>query len=309
MRPNLRKLISACLIIIIFYFLLKNLVVNWRNIPFKELKLDFSLLILSFFLLFLTFLIFVAAWRSILKSLGETLGFSSSFWIMTASQMGKYVPGKIWFILGRIYMAKQEKLSGVNVALSVLVETILTLLCGMILVVISIFLSQAKIHIPLWSLFLLVVAGIVILHPSILNTITNFFLRLFKKDTIHIPFSFTRMLALSIYYWGLWATQIIGFFFLVNSIYRVSIIHYASIIFVYTTSWIVGFIAPFAPGGLGVREGIMSLGLSTIMPPGLAIGISFLTRIWITVFEVIIFVIGFIVKPGKKRGETNGQKR
>ncbi len=300
MQSTLRRIISLLIIGVIFYFLIKNLLANWQNIPFQELQFNFLQLILSFLMLFVTFIIFVAGWQAILRSINEKLGFRKSFWIMAASQMGKYAPGKIWFILGRIYMAKKEKLRGTNVALSILVETVMTMVCGGILVLASLLLTQEKSDVPPWLLFTLVIAGIMFLHPSVLNNVVNFVLRIFKKEQINIPISFVGMLILSMYFWGLWLTQIFGFFFLINSIYPISITKFANIIFIYTTSWIVGFLAPFAPGGLGVREGIMTLGLSTIMPSSLAVAISFLARIWVTVFELIVFVIGLLIRPKEK---------
>jgi hypothetical protein len=61
-----------------------------------------------------------------------------------------------------------------------------------------------------------------------------------------------------------------------------------------------GFIVIFAPGGLGIREGMMTLLLSPLVPTPLAIAISFMQRVWMTIFEVIIFFVGLVIK--KKAG-------
>jgi uncharacterized membrane protein YbhN (UPF0104 family) len=153
---------------------------------------------------------------------------------------------------------------------------------------------------PLWTLVMIILPGIVLLHPAVLGFLAGIVLRIFKRERVVVPLSFGRMLALSLYYLSLWLTQIFGFYLLMNSFYRVPVAHLTKIVFVYTSSWILGFIAPFAPGGLGVREGIMSLGLATILPPGLAIGISFLSRIWLTVFELIVFGIGLLFRSGRR---------
>ncbi len=301
MHPALRKALSAALITVIFFFLIRDFVRNWQNIPFDKIHFSVIPIIVSYVLLFVTFLIFVTAWRSILKNLGEKLDFRNAFWIMCSSQMGKYMPGKIWFFLGRIYMARQVKLKGLNVALSILIETILTIIWGVVLALISILVSKNRAHFPLWILFLLIIVGVVILHPSILNRSINFSLRILKKDKITIPLSYPHLLLLSLYFWGLWIAQLIGFYFVINSFYEITLTYLPFIIFVYTTSWIAGFLAPFAPGGLGVREGIMSLSLSSIMPTGLAIGVSFISRIWITSFEIIVFLIGLLIRPRHKK--------
>jgi uncharacterized membrane protein YbhN (UPF0104 family) len=63
-----------------------------------------------------------------------------------------------------------------------------------------------------------------------------------------------------------------------------------------------GFVVIFAPGGLGVREGMMTLLLSSIIPTPLAIAISFVARVWMTLFEIVVFFIGLLVrKAGRKQ--------
>lgn len=60
-----------------------------------------------------------------------------------------------------------------------------------------------------------------------------------------------------------------------------------------------GFVVIIAPSGLGVREGMMSLMLSSFIVTPLAIAISFLSRVWITVFELIMLFIGAIFGRSK----------
>lgn len=300
MRPTLRKALSAAVIAVIFFFLIRDFVRNWQSIPFSEIRFQPLPIFLSYGLLFMTFVIFVTAWQAVLRGLGEQLGFRRSFWIMAASQMGKYMPGKIWFFVGRVIMAKQEQLKGVTVGLSVFVETVLTLIWGAVLMLVSLGFSRAQSPMPLWMLVIIIVPGLALLHPAVLGFLAGVIMRIFKREQVVIPLSFGRMLFLSLYYLSLWLTQIFGFYLLMNSFYRVPAVHLPRLVFVYTSSWILGFIAPFAPGGLGVREGIMSLGLATILPPGLAIGISFLSRIWLTVFEIVVFGIGLLFRSKRR---------
>jgi hypothetical protein len=109
------------------------------------------------------------------------------------------------------------------------------------------------------------------------------------------------MLKLSIYFLISWLAQIMGFYFLINSIYPIALSKIFNLSAVYTLSWITGFIVLFAPAGLGVREATMSLLLSPILLTPLAIATSFITRVWITIFEVVIFFAGLIVRKKTAR--------
>lgn len=297
-----KKFLIIIILLIIFSFLISNLIKNWQNIPFNSLRFNLINLIISFVLLCINFLIFVQGWRVIILKLGSNISFKNSFWIMSSSQIAKYVPGGIWFALGRVYLGKSEKLKEEIVALSVVVETGLTFLTGILVFLLSITLMEQKFItnflfvIPIFFLFLIA------LYPPLLNKLTNFALRIFKKPAIHLDISFGQILQLSIYFLGLWFAQIIGFYFLINAIYPIALSKIFNLTAAYTLSWMTGFVVIFAPGGLGVREGMMTLLLSPILPTPLAIVMSFITRIWITIFEIVIFFVGLLIKKaGSKK--------
>jgi len=293
---SIRKVLTVIVITVIFYFLISNLTRNWQKIPFHELRFDPLSLIISFVFLFINFLLFVEGWRRIIHRLGDKICFRNAFWIMSSTQIAKYVPGGIWFALGRVYMGRIENLKEEIVALSVVVETGLTFLVGILLFLVSIILTQKQMltHylfvVPIFLVFL------VVIYPPVLNSIMNHALKFFKKPKMTLNVSFLQVLQLSIYFVGLWLAQIIGFYYLINTIYPISGSVLFSLASAYSLSWMTGFVVIFAPGGLGVREGMMTLLLSPILPTPLAIAITFIARVWITIFEIIIFFIGLLVK-------------
>ena len=65
----------------------------------------------------------------------------------------------------------------------------------------------------------------------------------------------------------------------------------------------LGFIVLIAPGGLGVREGSILLFLKDLFPIGIASLIALTSRIWITIHELLNFLIFgliFLTKIRKK---------
>ena len=63
----------------------------------------------------------------------------------------------------------------------------------------------------------------------------------------------------------------------------------------------------FAPGGLGVREGILVYLLSHVMPGPVAVIISILTRLWMTLIEIgligVIYLVSQTWRDPKKEGQ------
>jgi uncharacterized membrane protein YbhN (UPF0104 family) len=95
-----------------------------------------------------------------------------------------------------------------------------------------------------------------------------------------------------------------GFYMLASSLYPLPVSELLFVGGVYGLSAIIGIISIFAPSGIGVREGIMVLGLSLIMPSEYAVIIGVVSRLWATVAELILVLGAFIAEKisgyGKK---------
>jgi len=291
----IRRLLAAVVVLVIFFFLIRSLVRNWHQIPFADLRFNPFYLLLSFFFLLVTFLIFVKAWQTIIRSLEGDISYPFAFWVMAASQTAKYVPGGVWFALGRVYLARSEKLSAEKIGVSVIIETGLTFLVGILLFFLALSLAHPEnlvnylLLIPVFLFFILV------LYPPVLERFVNIGLKMIRRPPVLIKMRYGSLLGIAVYFLGLWLAQIVGYFLLINALYPVPLGQFPALAAIYIISWMAGFIIILAPGGLGVREGTMTLLLSSVVSSALAIGISFLSRVWVTIFEVAIFFTGLII--------------
>ena len=71
-------------------------------------------------------------------------------------------------------------------------------------------------------------------------------------------------------------------------------------------AWIVGFLAVFAPGGLGVRESVLVLLLEQVMPVGPAVVLTALGRLWWMAGEVGLLVISTAAVTLSRRSRREG---
>ncbi|HEX7319656.1 MAG TPA: lysylphosphatidylglycerol synthase domain-containing protein [bacterium] len=305
MSKIIKKTFQILVILTIFIFLIRNLILNWIKIPFKDLHFNPFMLFLSYIFLTIHFIIYVFSWKALLKKLNVIVGFANSFWMIATSQIAKYLPGGIWYAVGRIYLAKKEKLAGENTTISVILETCLIMIAGIVIFFLLLLTKSVNIKINVIYIIIVLLISLVLLHPYLLTVIINIFLKLIKKPTVKFNISYWSLIKLSSFFLSFWIAQILGFYFLICSIYPLPLTMIFAVAVAYILSWTIGFIAIFAPGGLGIREGTMTLYLSTIMPLPVAIAISLISRIWITVFEVIVFFMGLIIqKNTKKRANT-----
>ena len=135
-----------------------------------------------------------------------------------------------------------------------------------------------------------VLVGAVMLHPAILNRL------LLRFSSIHVGVRLTYRdsLELLITYMFRWIVVGIGFFFLTKAVYPLAVSEAPYIVASFGLAWTIGFLVIFAPGGIGVREGILVLLLDQIMPTGAALLVAGLGRLWWMSGEIGLFIISAV---------------
>jgi hypothetical protein len=70
-------------------------------------------LIVAFSLMLSATAFYAYLWQMILGGLGTPLSYRNRYRIFFLSQLGRYIPGKIWSILGLVYLSQKEGVSEV----------------------------------------------------------------------------------------------------------------------------------------------------------------------------------------------------
>ena len=307
----LRILLGSLIAAAALYFLVNRLVRDWHQIPWSDIGLNVPLLVVSFAVLLVVYLpLFGFTWTVLLRTMGERLRLLDAVAIITVSQMGKYLPGKIWFTLGRVYLARRHGVPESKTAVSAFMEAGFALLAALLLFALSLLLVPRG-NIPgstYWA-FALVPLCIVVLHPRVLSPLVNLLLRKLKQPTIDIRLTFGRTLSIIALYLAMWTAQGIGCFLLVNSFYPLTIDKLFIIVGGYALAWILGFLSLVTPAGLGVREGILTLAFGFAMPESVAILAALLARVWITVAEALAAAAMIVFLRRRKRRRSSGEEQ
>jgi uncharacterized membrane protein YbhN (UPF0104 family) len=66
----------------------------------------------------------------------------------------------------------------------------------------------------------------------------------------------------------------------------------------FALAWLLGFIAPGVPAGLGAREGMMLIFLEGTAPPDVVLAIIVASRVASIFGDLICFAIGLVIFPG-----------
>ncbi|MGZ3495027.1 MAG: hypothetical protein ACXWM6_10665, partial [Thermodesulfobacteriota bacterium] len=135
-------------------------------------------------------------------------------------------------------------------------------------------------------LILLSLLGLAFLHPRVLQSVLNWVLMKWKREPISLSISYLQILLVLFVCILSWMVGGIGFYLFTASVYPVSLQYLLFLTGALAASSMLGLMAIFAPSGLGVREGALVYLLSFLMATPIAVIISVLTRIWMTLIEI-----------------------
>jgi len=291
----LRRIISFIIVALLFFFMGRLLVQNWKNIPFAELRLNGWWILLSLICLFASFFLSALIWVKLLNGLGTKIGLIKAMKSIALSQVGRYAPGRIWSYVGRAELGKLDAIPRTLSAVGLFVETELLIISASIVFLggLAFSLGQWWGSLPhsLYYLLLLIPFEIVLLHPVITNRMAGSLFRIFRREAPRVTLQYRILLILTFLYVIAWYLSGMGFYFMTRAVYPVKWSACVAISAAYPAAWLVGFLSLITPSGFGVREGILVLLLTPLIPTPMAITLSFLARIWTTIFEGICFLI------------------
>jgi len=302
MKNQLTRLGYILTIVLVLWFI-KNLHAN-ADILSKivwswpvALSLVFSLL-----LYFISVLAIATAWNILLNSLRKVKGqFLISVSILTITQFGKYLPGNIAHHLGRVMLAKKYNLGTSIVIFSMMLEN-LWLIGASSLVSLFVLINVGDAYfkglpeIPESAVFVFIILGVLIFPYAMRFIVKDILPKWTSLDAlgntkIDLPGFYVLWQCLFLYFL---------YYFLLGSI----VLIVADGIFestegdlflitgIFSVAWVVGFITPGAPAGLGIREVILVTALTPIYSSDIAVGITAMLRLVTVLGDGVVFLIG-----------------
>lgn len=295
-----KRLVGPVIIVVAAVFLIRALVEGWGQVRGYDWSFDPIYLSLSIVLILLYYAQQWGGWRLVMRSFGDTLKLSESLAIWFASILGRYAPGKVAMVAGRIGLCQRRGIPGRVTFASMVYENALILISALLFVAATI---------PFWppfeykgyalALAALAPLGLVPLHPVIFGRISNFLLRRFKREPLEEVVPFGRVALLLLYYIGGWALLGAGFAALSAAIAGVGWGEVALLAGGYAFAWEVGFLSFITPSGLGVKEVALLAVLSLILPGAVAAALVVLSRLWQTLAEVALAALVWAFAKGK----------
>jgi len=288
MRVSYKDIIVRLLQIITIVLISMYFINMYRSV--SAVKISFSYnniwaIIVSIGLISIGFLLLPIPTLVLLRSVGKEINFVSSMKIFFFSEVGKYMPGKIWVVVGRVMMYSKMGVDRERAIFILALELFLMIFTAIILpgTIIIHYITLNYTILGILIFFILIILYLITWRYQITIERIGKYIYIFTRPAITIFFVFTlfwMVLGGAFQCLVLFLTQInIGFFHSMQ---------------IFSASWAAGFLAFFMPLGLGVREVFMTELLVPVMGNENAFLIAVGSRIWWTFIEAtfILFSSG-----------------
>jgi len=248
------------------------------------------------------------AWWCQLQHLEAKAGLGDILALYAKSQLAKYLPGNVFQYVGRNLFALKHNISQAKIIQSTLYE-ILSLLVAALLITLplSIYLysqftfenlqTTGKLpdswvlqfltpnHAWIVSCILIFACCVLIQQRKKIPVFSARFLKSYLLSYAGYAFIF-HLLAIFVFMliWHGWLNQSGDYFLMIT------------LMFAYLLSWLIGFVVPGAPGGIGVREATLILLLGSFVQEQELITLATMSRLVSVVAECLFFFEGVLIE-------------
>jgi hypothetical protein len=301
---NTLKYLKLLVFILFVLLLIYYIAINFEKLKETRVEINWPLFTVSLVIYSLYKFGQANTWYYITRKTGTNISYGKTLEAWFMSQLGRYIPGKVFYYGGRLYYYHKEGVSKTKITYFFIIENVLTFIAAAFILLISFpFISLSLFeNKAFWWVLVLTPLFLVFIHPKIFQKSLNILLIKLKRQPFEIQLRYIEMLKFLVMLFANWFLLGLGFCVLILSM---SNMKFDLGLFVFLTggfafSIVVGMISIFAPSGIGVRESVLVFILKEIMSETMAVIYSVTSRVWLTIGDFII--VGLVLVASKLWG-------
>lgn len=277
-------------------FVVRTIVTKWTEVSDAFSHLNGFTLIASLLLGLSAMTLIGYLWTRMLATRGHHAPPRSAMAWYFAGQLGKYVPGGIWPIVGRAELATRGGVPRADAYAATGLSMVTTYLAAALAICLGSLLS--------WSHPIAGIAGLAAMSLgflsfsnsalrgkvlSVLNRISP------RASALTEP---RRLMLLTVTHLPAWILMSLSTSVTASAFGAdIGVIH---MLFITSASWLAGFVVVGVPGGIGVRESVFTALAGTALTPGVAVSLALASRVvFIAVDLVGALVANIIAKTAR----------
>ncbi len=284
--------------IVSLFFIFKILAPRWE-IVFKYInRINIPILLLSLLCFFTYFFLRGLVWKNILKAQRYEISFKRTLPLWCLSELKRYTPGNIWSFIGRILSFEKLGVKKKDSTKALIIEGELVVLAGLVGFLIALpfifrILPDFKLEIFAQPLIFVIVFAIISLYIFNVKFFKKNLTTILPRFNYVINFKLLTLSFLALLFFGL------GTYFSTASIFYLNSRDILLLSGFFIFSLLIGYITIVTPTGLGIREGVITWGLLSVLPLTAA-GFSAIFARVIFILSEIIF-LGFVLTWNKSK--------
>jgi uncharacterized membrane protein YbhN (UPF0104 family) len=276
---------TVAVVAIVAVFIAVTLTSRWREVISLNWQPRPGVFALACLLLVVSYALVACLWGLALRrAAGTPVRAGARIWFL--SNLARYVPGNVWSYVGAVELARREGVAR-PVTLAVMAFTQVLSVGVALLAGLPVLLAErAQLGRPalLGAVAVAVGAAVAaVFRRQLLELAGRRLPGLDGGDLVPAP---GTVALLAVGYAAYWAVTGLAFAALVASVHRLEPGEVPLVVAAYAAAYAVGFLSLLTPAGLGVREGVLVVALSPVLPAGPALVVALVSRLWMMAVEL-----------------------
>ena len=270
---------------------------NWADVSVHLDQISWSTFLWSMLAAAVGTALTMIGWKTLLRDLGSDLHAAPASGVYFVGQLGKYLPGSLWSVLVQADIASHLKVPRRRTAVTGLLALGLSLLTGLLVgLPAASFLLRSDSSGFDWWLLLAIPILVVLCVPRLLNAVIDRTLRTLKREPLERGLSTGAVLRAVAIFISVWIAFGVHTLLLARAVAGDGA-HpdlTTAAMTGYALSVSLGTLTIVLPAGLGAREGLLTLILSTAMPTPAAAAVAIMSRFIVTIVDVLAALGGWL---------------
>jgi hypothetical protein len=282
----IRVILAIILPTLLLFLVGRSIVRQWHDVRIDQWQWHAEWLLASLIVGWSDFFLINQLWRWVLVTIThQRLGVWRAYFISAISNLGKYLPGRVWAFVSMFYLLRRDGFNVADAVASTVLHQAFTVVSGAVFILVVLG-PQVFGPMPIVSVALGLGLCVLVLYPPLFTWAINLGLRLMRRDPIVVHYPPSRGIVLFVMYIVGWIMYGATTWLMLRGL-GLDSGPFWPVVAAFVAGYLLGFLAIFAPGGLGVREGVLTVLLTPHFGSGLAATIAVVSRIWMTLLEVI----------------------
>ncbi len=246
-----------------------------------------------------TYALLIAAWRNIITGWGQHLPYLPAVRIWTLSNLGRYLPGKVWSVAGLAVLAQRRGVAPWAAVGSAVVMQAVAVGSGVIIALATVPGAASPLA---FGAALMVAAALVLTFT--LPRAADLVARIVPGHDLR-PLSPGAVLRATGATAAAWFGYGVAFWCLARGMLGPTALSLGTASGVFAAGYLVGLLAIVAPGGVGVREAVFLAFLTPVLGSGPALALTAASRLLLTLTEALAAGAGLALRDRRDNASSD----